>query len=47
MTRRTGSSEVKVNYTDGIVGAKGRLSFGAENRWYVPYYADIGTGHPT
>ena len=44
MTRRSGSSEIKVNYTDGIVGAKGRLSFGAENKWYVPYYADIGTG---
>jgi hypothetical protein len=28
----------------GIVGVKGRYAFGDERRWYVPYYADIGTG---
>jgi hypothetical protein len=29
---------------DGIVGVKGRLLFGDEGRWFVPYYLDIGTG---
>ena len=29
---------------DGIVGFKGEVRFGDGQRWYVPYYADIGTG---
>jgi hypothetical protein len=41
---RSGSSEAKGNKTDGIVGVKGRLIFGADREWYVPYYLDIGTG---
>ncbi len=24
---------------------KGRLHFGAENRWFIPCYLDIGTGN--
>jgi hypothetical protein len=28
---------------DGIVGVKGQVRFG-DGRWFVPYYADIGTG---
>lgn len=28
---------------DGIVGFKGQIRFG-DGRWFVPYYADIGTG---
>ena len=28
---------------DGIVGAKGRINI--NDKWYLPYYADIGTGN--
>ena len=28
---------------DGIVGVKGQVRFG-DGRWFMPYYADIGTG---
>lgn len=41
---RTGSSDLKATNWDGIVGVKGRLAFGANGEWFVPYYADIGTG---
>ena len=41
---RNGSSEVKESYWDAIVGVKGRYSFGANRQWFLPYYADIGTG---
>jgi len=41
---RSGSSEVNPSYWDGIVGVKGRFQFGANREWFVPYYADIGTG---
>jgi hypothetical protein len=29
---------------DGIIGAKGRFRFGEQNRWFLPWYVDIGTG---
>ncbi len=41
---RQGNSEAKIDNWDGIVGAKGRLSFGAGREWFVPYYVDVGTG---
>ena len=41
---RKGKSHVSDNYWDGIVGVKGRATFGAEKKWFVPYYVDIGTG---
>jgi hypothetical protein len=41
---RTGTSVLNVNIWDGIVGARGRLAFGADRQWFVPYYADVGTG---
>lgn len=31
-----------VDLWDGIVGAKGRIAL--NDRWFLPYYADIGTG---
>jgi hypothetical protein len=41
---RIGNSEIKQDYWDGIVGVKGRLAFGANREWFVPYYVDVGTG---
>ena len=41
---REGSVVVGGSYWDAVVGIRGRLAFGAEDRWYVPYVADIGTG---
>jgi len=40
----TGTREASVDQWDGIVGVKGRLAFGAEQKWAVPYYFDIGAG---
>ena len=39
------SGQVSRNLTewDGIVGVKGQVRFG-DGRWFMPYYADIGTG---
>ena len=33
---------VSDNVWDGVVGVKGRVNLG--DRWYLPYYADVGTG---
>jgi len=41
---REGTAEISVTNWDGIVGARGRVNFGADRRWFVPYYADVGTG---
>jgi hypothetical protein len=41
---RQGFSEESLDNWDGVVGVKGRLNFGAQRAWFVPYYLDIGTG---
>jgi hypothetical protein len=41
---RTGDRSAGDSNWDFIVGAKGRLRFGADNRWFIPYYIDVGTG---
>jgi hypothetical protein len=41
---RAGNSEAKLSNWDAIVGLKGRAAFGDERKWFVPYYADVGTG---
>lgn len=41
---RTGSREESVDLWDGIIGAKGEFRLGAEHKWLVPYYIDVGTG---
>jgi len=41
---RQGSASIHVNNWDGIVGTKGRYMFGDKREWFVPYYADVGTG---
>ena len=40
----TGERGVASSNWDAIVGIKGRFALGADNTWYVPYYADVGTG---
>ena len=30
---------------NGIVGARGRLNFGPQLKWFLPYYVDVGTGN--
>jgi hypothetical protein len=41
---RSGVHEGTVSVVDAIVGVKGRAALGSEQRWFVPFYADIGTG---
>jgi hypothetical protein len=41
---QSGKSDVSDTLWDGIVGIKGRATFGAEKQWFVPYYLDVGTG---
>jgi hypothetical protein len=41
---RAGRRSTGMQNWDAIVGLKGRAAFGADGRWFVPYYADIGTG---
>lgn len=41
---RAGTSVVSATNWDGIVGVRGQARFGDDKRWFVPYYADIGTG---
>ncbi len=42
---RTGRSEVSSTNWDAIIGVRGRAHFGSALNWFVPYYADIGTGN--
>jgi hypothetical protein len=41
---RGGNSTAELSNWDAIVGVKGRTAFGESGKWFVPYYADIGTG---
>jgi hypothetical protein len=40
----SGTKEVNASLWDAIIGVKGVAYLGAEKKWFVPYYADIGTG---
>ena len=42
---RQGSGEAKIDNWDVIVGVRGRLAFGTNREWFVPYYVDVGTGN--
>lgn len=44
---RSGVTEVSQTLWDGIVGVKGRYSFGAGREWSLPFYVDVGTGDST
>jgi hypothetical protein len=39
----SGSHSENTNLWDGIVGVKGKFNF-KDGHWYLPFYADIGTG---
>lgn len=39
-----GSAKISASYWDAIIGMRGHLGFGQSGNWYIPYYADIGTG---
>jgi hypothetical protein len=41
----SGKAKVSDTLWDGIVGIKGRATFGDEKKWFVPYYVDVGTGN--
>lgn len=41
---RAGTSRVELSNWDGIVGVKGRLALGADRKWFLPYYLDVGAG---
>jgi hypothetical protein len=41
---RSGNSEIKRTNWDAIIGLKGRIAFGPNREWFVPYYVDVGTG---
>lgn len=41
---RQGQGESNLTNWDAIIGVKGRYAFGAERRWFAPYYLDVGTG---
>lgn len=41
---RQGSVSQTANIVDAIIGVRGRINLGSSGKWYVPYYADIGTG---
>ena len=41
---QSGSPSVSASNWDAVVGIKGRYYFGAERKWFLPYYADVGGG---
>jgi hypothetical protein len=41
---RAGDRTTGVSNWDAIVGLKGRATLGEQDRWFLPYYLDLGTG---
>ena len=41
---RSGEASVDGTNWDAIVGLKGRYYLGAERKWFLPYYVDVGAG---
>ncbi|MDP2827224.1 MAG: hypothetical protein Q8O37_01320 [Sulfuricellaceae bacterium] len=41
---RSGSGEVNAKNWDAIIGVRGAVNLGSENKWFIPYYLDAGTG---
>ena len=44
LPERSGNSKISVTDWDAIIGVTGHAFFGDENRWFIPYYLDVGTG---
>jgi hypothetical protein len=40
----SGSKTVDADNWDAIIGVKGVAYLGTEHKWFIPYYADVGTG---
>lgn len=40
----SGRKEVSASQWDGVAGLKGKALLGAERKWFIPYYVDVGTG---
>lgn len=40
----TGTRAASVDQWDAIIGARGHVSLGSEQRWRVPYHFDVGAG---
>lgn len=41
---RQGAAMAELSNWDFILGLRGRLAFGAQKIWFVPYYFDLGAG---
>lgn len=41
---RSGSASDSLSNWDAIIGVKGRVAFGSQREWFLPYYLDVGTG---
>jgi hypothetical protein len=41
---QTGDRRTRLQNVDAILGCKGRISFGDQQLWFLPYYLDVGTG---
>ncbi|HSH07841.1 MAG TPA: hypothetical protein VLA41_09295 [Burkholderiales bacterium] len=41
---RSGNASVTLRNWDAVIGVRGRADLDANSKWYMPYYADIGTG---
>ena len=41
---KSGKLQADGSNWDGIIGLKGRYYVGAERKWFLPYYIDVGTG---
>ena len=41
---RNGSKKVSADYWDAIIGIKGLAYLGSEQKWFIPYHLDVGTG---
>jgi hypothetical protein len=42
---RQGKPKTGLDNWDAIIGLRGKLAFGNDGRWFLPYYADMGTGN--
>ena len=41
---RAGNQHAEVTNWDAIVGVRGRFTLGADGKWFIPYYLDVGAG---